>query len=391
MPTDFFALATAVAQDVIAWRRRFHAYPEPAFQERETAAFVAETLREFGYSPRSVGETGVAATLEGGGPGMVIGLRADMDALTVTETTDLSFASRKPGLMHACGHDAHTAILLGAAKILAGYRGTFPGGIKFFFQPAEEPLAGARMFTAAGELDDVDALAALHVMPNLDTGVIGARSGVMMAASDTFSITVSGKAAHGAEPHHGIDAILAASHIVTALQSFVSRNVGPLDSAVITIGKIRGGTAFNAIAEKVVLEGTLRTLKTEIREKAFARIRSIIDHTTAMFGGEATMTVANGSPPLVNDPGWVERLRNAALRYVPEENFRSIAEPSMGGEDFALMLEKAPGVFWNLGVRAPGAKQTFLHSGAFMLDENALALGVAVTCTLAMDALTKPR
>lgn len=381
------ASATAVADDVIAWRRRFHANPEVAFQERETAAFVTEKLRDFGYTPEYVGATGVMAVLQGARSGKTLGLRADMDALPGTESTDLPFASRKPGVMHACGHDAHTAILLGVAKIMAEHKDALAGRIKFFFQPAEEPLAGARTFTAAGKLDDVDGLAALHVMTNLETGTIGTRAGVLMAASDTFTITVTGKASHGAEPHHGIDAILIASHIVTALQSFVSRNVGPLDSAVITIGKITGGVAFNVIAEQVVLEGTLRTLKTETREKAFARIRAVIDHTTAMFGGEARLTLFEGSPPLSCDPAWVEKLRKAALRHIPETHLRTIAEPSMGGEDFAIMLEKAPGVFWNLGARAHGAEQTFLHSGAFMLDEAALALGVAVTCELAADFL----
>ncbi|MCC8194775.1 MAG: amidohydrolase, partial [Deltaproteobacteria bacterium] len=231
MRIDCMAEAQAVAYDVIAWRRHIHANPEAAFHEKETAAFVSETLRGFGYSPAPVGKTGLMAVLEGALPGKTLGLRADMDALPGTETTGLPFASRNPGLMHACGHDAHTAILLGVAKVMAAYKNVLPGRIKFFFQPAEEPLAGARTFVTAGELDDVDGLAALHVMPNLETGCIGTRAGVLMAASDTFTITVSGKASHGAEPHHGIDAILIASHIVTALQSVVSRNVGPLDSA----------------------------------------------------------------------------------------------------------------------------------------------------------------
>lgn len=388
MPIDFMQCAKSVEHDVIAWRRRIHEYPEIAFQEYKTAAFVHETLASFGYSPRRVGETGVVAELVGAkGAGKTIGLRADMDALPGEEKTGLPFASKNPGVMHACGHDAHTAVLLGVARVLAEHKDNFTGSVKFFFQPAEETLGGAKTFVDAGELDGVDGVAALHVMTDLETGSIGCRKGASLAASDAFDVVVSGKAAHGAQPQRGADAVVAAAHIVAALQSVVSRSVSPLDSTVVTIGKIRGGVVRNAIAETARLEGTIRNLKSDTRESVIARMREIVSHTAASFGAHAVLEIEDGTPPLVCDDAWVDRLCRVAGKYIPEENIRFIPEPSMGGEDFAFMLAKAPGVFWRLGARAKGAERTNTHSSTFVVDEAALTYGVGLTCALAMDAL----
>ncbi|CAK7020662.1 MAG: N-acetylcysteine deacetylase [Desulfovibrio sp.] len=395
MPYDFLAKAEAVEKDVIAWRRRFHENPELGFEERETAAFITERLKEFGYSPRCIGGTGVAADLVGtktsdDKPGITLGLRADIDALPGEEKTGLPFASKKPGVMHSCGHDAHGAILLGVAKVLAECKDSFTGKIKFFFQPAEEILGGAKTFVDAGELDDVDGLAALHVMTDLEVGHVGCREGVALAATDTLTITVSGKAAHGAQPHRGNDAIVAAAHIVTALQSVVSRTVSPLDSVVLTIGKIEGGFAPNVIPANATLRGTLRSLKSETRATVISRMHEIVEHTAKALGCEATLEVFEGTPPLYCDAAWVERFVNVAKRYVPEERIHHIAEPSMGGEDFAFMLQKAPGVFWRLGVRTEGAERTNAHSPYFMIDESAFKYGVAIASALAVEALQSP-
>lgn len=392
MTFDFLAKAETVEQDVIAWRRRFHENPELAFEEHETAAFIVEKLKEFGYAPRCIGETGVVAELVGekatGRPAaMTLGLRADIDALPGEEKTNLPFASKKPGIMHSCGHDAHGAMLLGVAKVLAECKDSFAGKIKFFFQPAEEVLGGAKTFVDAGELDDVDSLAALHVMTDLEVGHVGCRKGVSLAATDTFTVTVSGKAAHGAQPHRGSDAIVTAAAIVSALQTVVSRTVSPLDSVVLTIGKIEGGFAPNAIPANAALRGTLRSLKSETRETVVARMREVVENTAKAFGCEASIEVVRGTPPLYCDDVCVDRFVNVAKRYVPEENILLIPEPSMGGEDFAFMLQKAPGIFWRLGVRTKGAERTNGHSPYFLIDEAAFKYGVAITSALAMQTV----
>lgn len=385
---DFYSDAGAVEGDVIAWRRRIHENPELAFEEHETAAFIVEKLREFGYAPRCIGETGVVAVLEGkAGPGPTIGLRADIDALPGEECTGLPFASKKPGIMHSCGHDAHAAILLGVAKVLKSRENVLPGRIKFLFQPAEEVLGGAKAFVEAGELDDVDGVAALHVMTDIETGSIALRKGAALAASDRFVITVTGRSCHGAQPHRGADAILAAGHVITALQSVAARNVSPVDSAVVTIGVIQGGFAPNVIPGSVVMEGTIRTLQPETRALVHGRIREVAERTASALRAEAVVEIIEGTPPLFCDDAWVDRLERVALRSLPQENVISLAEPSMGGEDFAYMLRKAPGVFWRLGARARGAEKTFSHSSTFMVDEAALAHGVALTCALAAEAL----
>lgn len=388
MTFDFLAKAESIEQDVIAWRQRFHENPELAFEEHDTAAFITLKLKEFGYAPRCIGETGVVAELVGGksseSSSITLGLRADIDALPGEEKTNLPFASKKPGVMHSCGHDAHGAILLGVAKVLAECKDSFAGKIKFFFQPAEEVLGGAKLFVEAGELDDVDALAALHVMTDLEVGHVGCRKGVSLAATDTFTVTVSGKAAHGAQPHRGSDAIVAASAIVTALQTIVSRTVSPLDSAVLTIGKIEGGFAPNVIPANATLRGTLRSLKSETRETVIARMHDVVENTAKALGCEASIEVVQGTPPLYCDSASVDRFVTAAKHYVPEENIHFLPEPSMGGEDFAFMLQKAPGIFWRLGVRTKGGERTNGHSPYFFIDEAAFKYGVAITSELAI-------
>ena len=295
---DYLEKALEIYEDVTEWRRHIHQNPELSFQEYETSDYVEKLLRSFGYEPRRVGGTGLVAELAGTrGKGPTIALRADMDALPGEERTHLPYASRKPNVMHSCGHDVHTAILLGVAALLPKLKDRFFGNVKFFFQPAEEGLGGAKTFVEAGELNGVSGVAALHVMSDYEVGSIALKRGVALAATDRLSIRVKGCDAHGAQPHRGVDAVVLASHIVVALQSLVSRTISPLDSAVVTIGKMHGGLAPNIIAPEMILEGTLRTLSRQTRSVLLARMEDIICGIAKNMGGEASLEVIDGTPP----------------------------------------------------------------------------------------------
>lgn len=386
----FLALAREIRGDVVAWRRRIHENPELSFQEFETAAFIEGLLKSFDVPVRRVGATGLVATIEGGltnPTSKTIALRADMDALPGEELSGLPFASKRRGVIHSCGHDVHSAILLGVARLLPRFKDKFAGKIKLFFQPAEEILGGAKTFVEAGELDDVDGIAALHVMTDYEVGSIAYRRGVGLAASDQFRVVIKGKSSHGAQPHRGVDAIVIASQVIGALQTLVSRTLPPLDSAVITIGKIQGGVAPNVLADEVVLDGTLRTLSKQTRLIFIQKIESIVCGIASSLGGEGAVEFLQGSPALVVADEWVDRLLRVAPRSIPESHIHELPEPSMGGEDFAFMLEKVPGVFWRLGARTPGGPITFTHSSTFVVDEEAIPYGIAITCDLALDAM----
>ena len=388
MQTHFMQQARALEAEAIAWRRKMHENPEVAFEEVETADFIEGKLREFGYIPHRVGRTGLVAVLEGSkAQGKTIGLRADIDALPIQEKTGLPFASQRGGVMHACGHDMHTAILLGVAKMLSFHKSSIPGRIKFLFQPAEETLSGAAGFVQAGELDDLDGIAGLHILPTLETGTVGVRKGPLMAAVDTLTVTITGRSCHGAYPHLGVDAVVIAAHLVTALQTVVSRNAPALDSVVLSFGAINGGTAANIIADAVTLQGTLRTLHVETRKMVIERIRETVHGVAAALGGEATLELSAGIPPLISDDVWVDRFEKAALQCIPEDRFVILPNPVMGGEDFSLMLEKVPGVYWRLGARARGEALTAPHSPTFVADEGAIVYGMGITATLAVDYL----
>lgn len=386
----FLALAREIQNDVVSWRRQIHENPELAFQEFETADFIESLLKDFGLPMHRVGATGLVATIEGtlaDNNAKTIALRADMDALPGEELSGLPFASKNKGVIHSCGHDVHSAVLLGVARLLPRFKDRFSGKLKLFFQPAEEILGGAKTFVEAGELDDVDGVAALHVMTDYEVGSIAYRRGVSLAASDQFRLVIKGKSSHGAQPHRGVDAIVIASQIIGALQSLVSRTLPPLDSAVVTIGKIQGGVAPNVIADEVILDGTLRTLSNETRKLFMKKIESLVCGIASSLGGEGAVEFLQGSPPLVVADEWVDRLLRVAPRSIPSDRIHELPEPSMGGEDFAFMLEKVPGVFWRLGARTPGGPITFTHSSTFVVDEEAIPYGIAITCGLALDAL----
>ncbi len=376
-----WALVEAQREFVLAARRHLHQHPELSFQEHETAAYVAARLREMGYTPRTgIGRTGTGliAVLEGGRPGPTLALRADMDALPVQELTDLPFRSVRDGVMHACGHDAHTAILLGAARALMAVREEVPGRVVFLFQHAEEsPPGGAVELIAAGALDGVEAVFGLHQGTDLKAGQMGFTAGPRQASVDTFTLTVHGRGGHGAFPHRTVDAVQVAALVVTALHEIVSRRVPPLRPAVLSLGAIHGGTAPNVIAPEVTLTGTVRTLDAGVRDLMPLEIERVARGVAAAWEAEVTLEYQHGYPVLVNHPVMTEVARRAAELALGPEHVVMGLPPVMAGEDFAYYLERVPGCLATLGAGTPGGAPGPSHSGTFMLDEGALPCGVA--------------
>ena len=381
-------LAKQQCDYVVAVRRRIHQHPELSFQERETAAFVAAELRACGLEPieHFGGGFGVVATLAGGRPGPTLALRADMDALPVEELNDLPFRSRVPGVMHACGHDAHTAILLGAARALAGVRDQLPGRVRFLFQPAEElPPGGALGMIEAGCLDGVDAIFGLHQSTTADAGEMLFTPGPRSASSDTFRLTVLGKGGHAAMPQNAVDAVQIAGQLITALHQIVGRRIAPQDQAVITIGTVHGGTKENVIAPEVTLGGTVRALDPAVRESLRQQIETVVKGVTESWGAGYRLDYVLGYPVLVNDPAMTDLAQQAAAVLDPAKVHRT-ERATMAGEDFARYLERVPGCFASLGVGTPGsAERPSGHSGAFVLDESALPAGIAWYLSLVMN------
>jgi amidohydrolase len=391
---DVTGAVGAVGEEIIAWRRHLHAHPELGYEEVETAAFVARLLRGFGLEVvEGVGGTGVLALLQGeaGGEGRCIALRADMDALPVTEETNLPFASRYPGKMHACGHDGHTAMLLGVAKVLSLHRQDFAGTVKFFFQPAEEcaPEGGAKGMIAAGVMENpkVDYVFALHVWPELPLGKVGVKTGALMSASDRVRIRIQGKGGHGAAPHQAVDAVVVACQVVSALQTVVSRQVDPLEPVVLTIGSIHAGQRYNVIAPIAELDGTVRTQNEALRSALPSRITKLAQATAEAFGAEAEVNYEFGYPTLYNHPRAVEVVRSAVTEVLGEEALVEMTRPSMGGEDFAYFLDLANGAMFWLGCRSPRTPDAPIHNGKFDFDEDALAVGSRVLVQAALNAL----
>ncbi|MBQ6197536.1 MAG: amidohydrolase [Lachnospiraceae bacterium] len=373
-------------------REWFHRHPELSHEEKETAAYIAKTLREIGLEPKeNIGGYGVSAVIQGRGPGKCVGLRADFDALPITECTGLPYTSENPGVMHGCGHDTHAAMLLGAAYVLNELKNEFDGCVKLVFQPAEEDAAacGSKAMIEDGVLENphVDVMFGQHVWPPLDTGKIGIRNGAMMASSDRFFITIHGKNSHGSAPEAGIDAIVIAAQVISALQSIVSRNVGPLDSAVVTIGLMKGGTRYNIIADTVEMEGTCRNLNPEIRNKMPERIENIIKGVSEGMGGSYDFKYLRCYSPTVNDPNQFELVRDV-IREVGGDEMLVIPENSaLGGEDFSFYTEKVPCAFWWLGCHEAGKPYYPIHSGGFYADEKALPYGMEVMVKSALKFL----
>ncbi len=396
MVSRIVALTESVTPQVVAWRRDIHAHPELSNREERTARVVAESLRAMGIEEMQTGVAhhGVVALVRGGRPGPVVALRADMDALPIQEETGLPFASKHDGVMHACGHDAHTAMLLGAAQVLLEIRDAIPGTVKLIFQPAEEGVppgeeGGARMMVAEGVLEepDVSAIFGMHVSPDLETGTLGYGFGGVLAAVDRFQITVVGQQSHGAYPWQGVDPIVTAAQIVTALQTITSRKVDAREPVVVSVGIVRGGTAWNIIPERVFLEGTIRTHDAEVRRRAAAEFHRLVEMTAAAHGASVEVEFSDYGPAVWNDPELGRRSLPSLARSVGEENLVEMA-PRMGGEDFAYYAQEVPGFFISLGVRNEEVGAVYpLHTPKFTIDEEALPVGVRTLVLMALDYL----
>ena len=371
-------------------RRDFHVHPEIGFQEVRTAGIVANELRDLGLEVTTgIAETGVVAIVEGNRPGPVVLLRFDMDALPIDEETQAEYASTTSGVMHACGHDGHTAVGLTVAKMLVDHKEDISGTIKLVFQPAEEGLGGAKRMVDEGVLENPrpDYSMAMHVWNEMPIGEIGIMAGPVMAGAEMFSITITGKGAHGAAPHLGHDPILAASQIISALQSIVSRNVNPLDTAVVSITAIHGGTAFNIIPPKVELKGTVRTFSDAVRENVHKRIREIVTGVANSLECEAEINVTEVSRPVVNNEKMTALVMEMVEDVLPEStSIRGVQ--TMGSEDMAYMMTDIPGCFIFVGSKNEGQDLVFgHHHPKFDFDEQALVNGAALITASALELL----
>lgn len=378
----------ALEREIIAIRRDIHKHPELGFDVGRTANLVAQFLVSCGIEVRTgVGKTGVVGTLKGGKPGPTIALRADMDALPIQETNDVEYKSVHEGIMHACGHDGHTAMLLGAAKVLAERRERIKGTVRFLFQPAEEGDGGARYMIEDGCLDGVDEIYGLHLWNFQPFGQIGVKSGPILASADIFEIQVNGRGGHGAAPQGTVDAVVVSAHLVTALQTIVSRNTNPIESTVVTVGKIAGGDNFNIIADKVVLKGTTRAYTEQNRQMIKRRLREIMAGIGQAYNARIEMDYEDGYPPTINNEQAYRKVLAAARRIVGN----GAGEPylSMGGEDFAYYLKEVPGCFFFIGSAPVGREPMSVphHCSYFDINERALLVGASVFVQLIDDLL----
>lgn len=390
---DIKAVINTYLDKIVSYRRHIHENPELSHEESETAAFIANTLREMGLEPKTgVGGNGVTAVINGKGTGKCIGLRADFDALPIQEVTGLPFASKNPGVSHSCGHDMHTAMLLGAAHVLLEMKDEFNGCVKLIFQPAEEDVlnCGAAPMIADGALENphVDAMIGQHVWPQFPVGYAAVRNGAMMASSDRFHITVNGKSSHGSAPEEGVDAIVIAAQIITALQTIVSRKVSPRDAAVVSIGTIHGGDRYNVIANRVKLEGTCRNLNPAVRNLMPERITNIAKGVAEAMGGSCEVEYFKGYSPTVNDPAMFELVHGVMQKVIGDKTV--VPEMSaLGGEDFSFYCEKIPCAFFWLGVQTPGKEFYPIHNGGFSPDENAIPVGIEIAVRSALEFLSE--
>lgn len=379
------------AESIFPWmveiRRSIHRYPELAYQEARTAQLIRTELEHLGIAYRYDGVgSAVIGTLDGaGGSGPTVALRADMDALPITEETGLPFASEIPGVMHACGHDAHTSMVLGAAALLA--QSPPPGRVLFVFQPAEEQGNGALVVLATGALDEVDAIFGGHVGHQYCTGEIMVETGAITAQTDVFQIRIKGRGGHGARPHEATDAIVVAAQLITSVQTLISRETNPFHPSVITIGKVVGGSAANVIAEDVCLEGTLRTTSPEARRRIVSGLQRMGKATAELHNAKVEVDFHFGCPPVINSPRETELARAAALKTAGKDCLAIMEYPSMGGEDFSYYLEQIPGCYVRFGARRPDQPEIALHNAHFTVDEEVLKIGATFFEQVARDAI----
>lgn len=379
-------------EETIARRRDFHQNPELAFNEVRTAQIVAQELRDLGLEVTTgIAKTGVIGLLHGTAEAPVLGLRFDMDALPIQEETGAPYASLVPGKMHACGHDCHTAVGLSVAKLLAAHKDELQGTIKFIFQPAEEMDGGAAHMIAEGALENpsLDYIMGFHVWNELPIGSYGLVPGPMMAASEIFNVKISGKGGHGAQPHVTRDPILAAAHVITALQSIISRNVNPLDTAVVSVCQVEAGTANNIIPQEALLTGTLRAFKPEVMANVKERFRTIIIEIAGTMGCQAEIELITVTEPVINDAALVALMTEIALEIHPDAKIVTNMQ-TMGGEDFSLMMKKAPGCFMMVGSANPELGLNYgHHHPKFDVDESCLPYAVAIMAQGAIKVLER--
>ena len=384
--------ATArLTPELVALRKQLHQHPELAFEEHETAKAVVDFLTKLKIPCRTgVGRTGVVAVLRGAKPGRTVGIRADMDALPIHEQTGLAFASRQAGKMHACGHDVHTVIALGVAAALADVKNELNGAIKFIFQPAEETLSGAQAMIADGALDDpkLDLILGYHNWPAVAAGKVGYNAGAVMSSADAFDITLKGRDGHGAHPHLAIDALAAAAHLVSQLQTIVSREVKPNWPAVLTIGEFHAGRARNIIAGAAELKGIVRTMEPGLSEKIEAAVRRMLEGLKTGMRVDYTLDWKRMAPPLRNNKAVLEQLLKSARAALGEDNVLELPEPSMGSEDFAWFAERVPAAHLRIGSKIDGL-DTAIHRSNYDCNELAIPVGVRVLARAALD-LARP-
>ncbi len=377
---------------LVAFRRDLHAHPELSRQEVSTSAKVREAvgrLMNVEVLPPLSG-TDVVAVLNPGREGPCFALRADMDALPIEEQTGVAYRSRSPGVMHACGHDGHTTVLVGAARVLASMAEAVPGKVKFIFQPDEEDQGGGGVLCEKGVLESpkVDAIVALHAWPSRPVGTIAVRRGPAMAANTTIDIVIRGKGGHGAYPHRTVDPIVTAAHVVTALQTIVGRNVDPADAAVVTIGHISAGVARNVIPSECQMKGTIRFTRPEVGELASRRVREIVEHTARAHGAEAEVRLSPGYPPMINDETLSELVEETVRDVLGADRLITTEPVSMGVEDFAFYAQRVPAVMFRLGMR-PAEAEAYpaLHSPLFNFNDDALGVGVRMFCEVTLRYL----
>lgn len=371
---------------MLALRRGIHQEPELGFDTEQTAKKILDALEGLPLEIQTgVAENGIVATLKGEGDGPTIGLRADMDALPIHEETGLDFASGTDGKMHACGHDGHTSMLVGAAHALSGMRDQLNGTVKFFFQPAEEGGGGGRVMVEEGAADDLDSIFALHLWPGMPFGTAATKPGPIMAAADAFEMKVKTGGGHGAMPHLSVDAISVAAHIVTSLQTIVSREVDPVKPAVLTVGEIEAGTAFNIIPGEARLGGTVRTLDADLRKRIPERMEELSRGVANGMRGDIELDYTFSYPVTKNDEEAARLALGTIRELFGEDQTLELPNPSMGGEDFAFFLEKLPGAFIWLGI---GEDVSGLHTPTFAFDEEILPQGAALLTALALETLS---
>ena len=377
-------IATNLAPRLIEIRRHLHAHPELSGQEYQTSAYVAGVLSSCGLHVReSVGKTGVVGELSGADNAGRLAIRTDMDALPIQEHTNLEFASRHEGVMHACGHDVHTTVGLGTAMVLSQLDRSLPGCVRFLFQPAEEIAKGARWMVDDGVMDEVDAVLGVHVFPTIPGGSVGIRYGALTAAADDLEIIVTGESGHGARPHEATDAIWIAAQVITTLQQAISRTQNPLRPVVLTIGQISGGRAPNVIADSVKLVGTVRSLHPETHARLPEWIEEIVASVCRTYGAGYEVNYRRVVPSVQNDPQLTQLLESAVQEAWGSDRVQILMEPSLGAEDFSVYLDRAPGVMFRLGVGRANGRNYPLHHPKFEVDESAILTGVV---TLAYSA-----